>query len=319
MYQQKQNISYPSQLGILIGLAGGGLLVGGIISAGLMFSQLGMAKATKMEELFKPENVNLIRWLQIITTLFLFFIPSVVFARIVSKKPFQYLGFNQYLKIQQAILVIFIMIACLPLAGALAEVMEKIPLSPNLVKKFKAAEDEYEKQVRILTVMKNSADYLWSMIIIALLPALFEETIFRGGLQNILTRWTKMPLVAIIITSIIFSAVHFSFYGFLSRAVLGVVLGLIYYHSGNIWLNILAHIFNNGAAVTYMYLQTAKTGQPPAKEIENTMPLWSGLVGLVILAGLIYIFIRISKPLKQKVEEEAIPTPPEEDNWMLNS
>ena len=108
MYQQKQNISYPSQLGILIGLAGGGLLVGGIISAGLMFSQLGMVKATKMEELFKPENVNLIRWLQIITTLFLFFIPSVVFARIVSKKPFQYLGFNQYLKIQQAILVIFI-------------------------------------------------------------------------------------------------------------------------------------------------------------------------------------------------------------------
>ena len=211
MYQQKQNISYPSQLGILIGLAGSGLLVGGIISAGLMFSQLGMVKATKMEELFKPENVNLIRWLQIITTLFLFFIPSVVFARIVSKKPFQYLGFNQYLKIQQAILVIFIMIACLPLAGALAEVMEKIPLSPNLVKKFKAAEDEYEKQVRILTVMKNSADYLWSMIIIALLPALFEETIFRGGLQNILTRWTKMPLVAIIITSIIFSAVHFSF------------------------------------------------------------------------------------------------------------
>ena len=112
---------------------------------------------------------------------------------------------------------------------------------------------------------------------------------------------------------------HFSFYGFLSRAVLGVVLGLIYYHSGNIWLNILAHIFNNGAAVTYMYLQTAKTGQPPAKEIENTMPLWSGLVGLVILAGLIYIFIRISKPLKQKVEEEAMPTPSEEDNWMLNS
>ena len=148
MYQQKQKISYPSQLGILIGLAGAGLLVGGIISAGLMFSQLGMAKAVKMEELFKPENINLIRWLQIISTFFIFFIPTVVFARIVSKKPFQYLGYNRHIKIQQVILVVLIIIACVPVAGILAEFTQKIPLSPNLVKKFKAVEDEYEKHRR---------------------------------------------------------------------------------------------------------------------------------------------------------------------------
>ncbi|MGE5108714.1 MAG: lysostaphin resistance A-like protein [Sphingobacteriales bacterium] len=314
MYQQKQNLSYLSQLGILIGLAGAGLLFGGILSIVIMLSQLGMTKATNVEELFKPENVNLIRWLQIISTTFLFFIPSVVFARIVSKKPFQYLGYNKFLNLQQAILVILIMIACLPVAGALAELTEKIPLSPNLIKKFKAAEEDYNKQVQVLTLMKNSKDYILSMLIIALLPALFEETIFRGGLQNILTRWTKIPILAIIITSIIFSAVHFSFYGLLSRAALGIVLGLIYYYSGNIWLNILAHMFNNGAAVTYMYLQTAKTGKPPVADIETTMPLWSGAVALIILAGLIYVFIRISKPLKQKAEGE--PPPPQEDNWM---
>lgn len=318
MYQQKQNISYPSQLGILIGLAGAGLLFGGILSIAVMFSQLGMAKAMEVKELFKAENVNLIRWLQIISTTFLFFIPSVVFARIVSKKPFQYLGYNKYLNIQQVILVVLIMIASLPIAGALAELTEKIPLPAHWVKYFKAAEDDYNKQVEVLTLMKNSKDYILSMLIIALLPALFEETIFRGGLQNILTRWTKIPLLAIIITSIIFSAVHFSFYGFLSRAALGIVLGLIYYHSGNIWLNILAHIFNNGAAVTYMYLQTVKTGKPPAADIENTMPLWSGAVALIILVGLIYVFIRISKSLKQKTEEEATP-PPQEDNWMQNN
>jgi uncharacterized protein len=316
MYQQKPNISYPSQLGILVGLVGAGLLFGGLLSIALLFSQLGMAKATDVSQLMKAENVSLIRWLQIISTFFMFFIPAVIFARIVSKKPFQYLGYNNWIRVEQVILVVLIMIACLPVVGALGELTEKIPLSPNLLKKFKAAEENYQKQVELIMTMKNSADYIWSMLIVAILPAVFEETVFRGGLQNILVKWTKLPVLAIIITSIIFSAVHFSFYGFFARVALGVVLGLIYFYSGNLWLSILAHLFNNGAAVTFMYVQVKKTGKLPTTELENTMPLWSGAVALVILAALIYAFIRLSKPLKEKIETAA--KPPEEDNWMFN-
>lgn len=314
MYQQRPNISYPSQLGILIGLVGAGLLFGGILSVAIMFSQLGMTKAQDVNELLKPENVNMIRWLQIVSTFFMFFIPAVIFARIVSKKPFQYLGYNQWIKLEQIALVIVIMIACLPVVGALGELTEKIPLSPALAKRFKAAEDSYEKQVELIMAMKNSADYIWSMLIVAILPAVFEETLFRGGLQNVLTRWTKLPVLAIILTSIVFSAVHFSFYGFFARAALGIVLGLIYYYSGNIWLNIIAHLFNNGAAVTFMYVKTMKTGKVPDKELESTMPLWSGAIAVVILAGLVIAFIRVSKPIKAKIEQEV--AAPEEDNWM---
>ncbi|HET9055292.1 MAG TPA: CPBP family intramembrane glutamic endopeptidase [Chitinophagaceae bacterium] len=315
MYQQKQNISYSSQLLILIGLAGAGLLIGGVLSLVVMFSQLGAVKTTNVEELFKPENVNVLRWIQIISTTFLFFIPAIVFAKIVSKKPFQYLGYNKFLIIQQIVLVVIIMIACLPVVGALAELTEKIPLSPNCVKKFREAEEEYQKQVKILTIMKNGKDYILSLLIIAVLPAIFEETIFRGGLQNVLTRWIKIPFLAILITGIVFSAVHFSFYGFLSRLALGIVLGLIYYYSGNIWLNIIGHMFNNAAAVTFMYLQTKKTGEAPTTELESTMPIWAGLIGVVILGGLVYAFIRTSKVLKQKAEEAASQPAPEDD-WM---
>ena len=314
MYEQKPNISYPSQLGILIGLAGAGLLFGGILSAALLFSQLGIEKAQDLNALLKPENVNMIRWLQIISTFFMFFVPTIVFARIVSKKPFQYLGYNNRIKIEQVVLAVLIMLACLPVAGALGELAEKIPVSAALAKKFKAAEENYQKQVELIMTMKSSADYVWSMLIVAILPAVFEETLFRGGLQNLLTRWTKLPVLAIIITSIIFSAVHFSFYGFLARAALGVVLGMIYFYSGNLWLSIIGHLFNNGAAVTFMYFQTKKTGKLPAEELEANLPLWSGAVGLIFLTGLLYAFIKQSRPLKEKVEQEEKPA--EEDNWM---
>jgi membrane protease YdiL (CAAX protease family) len=315
--QQKPSISYPAQLGILVGLCGAGLLIGGLFSVALLFGQLGMAKAGNVEELLKPENVNILRWLQIISTFFMFFIPAVVFGRIVSKKPFQYLGYNTHFKIEQLLLVVVIMIACLPVAGALAELTEKIPLPTELIKKFKAAEENYSKQVKVLMAMKSGADYIWALLIVAILPAIFEETFFRGGLQNILIRWTRIPVVAIVITSIIFSAIHFSFYGFLARAALGLVLGMIYYYSGNIWLSMLGHLFNNGAAVTFMYYKARATGQLPDKELDtSSMPLWTGIVGLIFLVLLLKIFIRTSKPLKLTVERDA--TPPEEDNWMFN-
>ena len=62
--------------------------------------------------------------------------------------------------------------------------------------------------------MRSPAEFIFSLLVMALFPALFEETLFRGGLQQILVAWFKKPLLAITITSIIFSAVHFSYYGF---------------------------------------------------------------------------------------------------------
>jgi membrane protease YdiL (CAAX protease family) len=314
MYQQRPNISYPTQLGILIGLVGAGLLFGGILSVAIMFSQLGTTKAQDVNELLKPENVNLIRWLQIISTFFMFFVPTVIFARIVSKKPFQYLGYNTWIRLEQVILVILIMIASFPIVSALGELAEKIPLSPSLAKKFKDAEESYQKQVEMVMTMKSTADYILSLLIVAVMPAVFEETLFRGGLQNLLTRWTKLPVLAIIISSIVFSAVHFSFFGFFARAALGVVLGMMYYYSGNIWNNILAHLIYNGTAVSFVYFQTQKTGKISDKEMPSSMPLWLGLVAVITLVGLIIAFIRVSKPVKAKIEQEA--TAPEEDNWM---
>ena len=95
-------------------------------------------------------------------------------------------------------------------------------------------------------------------MVIAFLPALFEETLFRGGMQNLFSRWFKKPLLAIVVTSIIFSAIHGSYLGFLSRFALGFLLGWIYYRTGNIWLNIIGHFFNN--AFARLKLQSVSLG-----------------------------------------------------------
>jgi hypothetical protein len=119
----------------------------------------------------------------------------------------------------------------------------------------------------------------------ALGPAIFEEAFFRGGMQNILQKWTRNPWLAIGLTSLVFSAIHFSYYGFIPRLALGVVLGLLFHYSGSLWLSIAGHFFNNALVVTQIYILTLQ-GKSIDQAMEETGPIWVGLLTLLIMAGL---------------------------------
>jgi len=254
--------TYWGQLGILAGLVAAGLICSGIIQL-ILLTRVNIGDLKDLEtKIFVPENAGILRVVQFLSTLILFFIPTFLYARICHKKPSKHLGFKQAVTIQQAGIAVLIMLAALPLVGTLSELTEKLPFSKATFDRFKAAEDAYNKQVAIIGRMNNFTDYLLSLFMLALLPAVFEETLFRGGIQNLLSRWLKMPILAIIITSAVFSAVHGSYLGFLSRFVLGFVLGWMYYRTGNIWLNIIAHGFYNGTAVTLLYV--TKVNNPNA-------------------------------------------------------
>jgi hypothetical protein len=177
------------------------------------------------------------------------------------------------------------MLVSLPLVGALSELNKIIPVPAAWAKVFRDLEDAYEKQVKVLSHIATFKDYLISMAVMALGPAIFEETFFRGGMQNLLWRWTRKPWLAIIITSIIFSAIHFSYYGFIPRVALGVVLGLLYYYSGNLWLSIAGHFLNNALVVTQIYYLTSQ-GKSIDEAMNETYPIWIDVIALAALAGL---------------------------------
>lgn len=303
--------NYWGQLGILAAFCGAGLIIGGILSLVPLIGKIDIFKSGGdsskiMETILKPENANAVRLMQFITTLFLFFLPPVLYAKVCHVEVNKHLGFNSKLNIAQIGIVILVMIACSPLVDSLQQATEMLPWSKSTMLKFQQAEDDYFKQVMVIARMDNVLDYILSVIVIALLPAVFEETLFRGGLQNLLSRWFKAPIVAIIITSIIFSAIHGSYLGFFSRFALGFLLGWFYYRTGNIWLNIIAHFFNNAAAVTVLYF-TSKPGikMDPSK-MDTHYPLWAGLVSIAIIAGLFILFEKVSKQYIDRPGEEVI-------------
>jgi membrane protease YdiL (CAAX protease family) len=251
------------------------------------------------KEMLNPANVQAVRVVQLVSTFFIFFLPAYFTALIMNKKPLKFLGFSVHFSWRQLLLAIGIMLVSLPLVGSLSEINKLIPLPAAYEKFFKELEETYEKQVVVLSRITGFRDYLISLLIMALGPAIFEETFFRGGMQNLLQQWTRKPWLAIAITSIVFSAIHFSYYGFLPRVALGVVLGLLYYYSGSLWLSIAGHFFNNALVVTQIYYYV-RQGKPIEDAMNESYPIWIGAIALVVLAGLIYIYKKFSEQDKKE-------------------
>jgi len=230
----------------------------------------------------KPENANISRLLNTLASLLAFLLPALILARIVSKQPFAQLGFRRAISKKQLLLIVVITFASMVLSGALGELNERIPIPANWFAKAKALEDAYKEAMLSMASMKTMGDYLLSLVVLAAAPALFEEVLFRGGFQQIFIGWTKNKWAGIIITSILFSAIHFSYFGFLPRAALGIVLGLIFVYSKNIWLSIALHFLNNAFVVTQLYI-VSRQGKSIEKTMDENMPIWWGAIALLLL------------------------------------
>ncbi len=105
---------------------------------------------------------------------------------------------------------------------------------------------------------------------IALLPALGEELLFRGVAQRLLANWSGNAHVAVWVAAILFSAIHMQFLGFVPRLCMGAALGYLFLWSGNRWYPIIAHFANNAMAVVIVYMQQHGSSQTT---LEPTSPM----------------------------------------------
>lgn len=306
---QRQQISYPLQFLMLLGLVGLFMIFGSILIAALGSNLLGVSLFQVPDALNRPQNANISRLLNTLATLIAFLIPAFVFAKVISKQPFSWLGFNKKMNSKQLLIVVLITFAGMILSGSLGMLNQDIPLSEGLLKQAQQLENTYKNAMMNMAHMTNLTDYLLAMLVMALAPAIFEEVLFRGAFQQVFIGWTKHAWAGIIITSILFSAIHFSFFGFLPRIALGLILGLIFFYTNNLWLSILLHFLNNGFVVTQLYILTAQ-GKSIDKVMDETMPIWWGCIALVLLVVLFRLLITESTQFKKSVavpNEEIIP------------
>ena len=235
-----------------------------------------------------------------------------------SGHSFIFFSFNFHFNFKQFLLAIGILILAILLIAPIAYINKILPISKDWAVYFKALEVKRATQEATLIQLDSFPKYILPLFMIAFLPGFFEETFFRGGLQNLLTRWFKGPWAAIILTSIIFSLVHLSYYGFLVRLALGMILGFIFYYGKSLWLNVFCHFLFNGIQITVLYVMTMN-GVKNSANIEDTyVPLWIGAMVLLLLLYLFKLYKRTSA-IKQSQYIEEITLEDEFHNWTANN
>jgi uncharacterized protein len=279
-YKSVKGFSGAGALGMLIIFLGlGFILAGGVqlyigmqmIPEGTPMPEIGdrMIKA-----LLDPKNVGLARLSQVLGTFLLLFVPTVLYSLVVNGKNKFWLGFNSLFSVKQVFIAFFLIMVANLLASPLADLTKSVVANfPNLNAFAKNLEDTYNEQVLALSNLRSWSEYIMAIFIMAFFPALFEEVFFRGAMQNLLEKWWKNPLLAILITSLVFSFIHFSVYLFLSRAVLGFVLGLLYYKTKNIWVNIFAHFLNNAIAVSQLFYLSRQNKKVELEQLEPQLDI----------------------------------------------
>ncbi|HRX92575.1 MAG TPA: type II CAAX endopeptidase family protein [Chitinophagaceae bacterium] len=293
-----KGLSYTAGFFMLIAFTVASIILASIISIPVWKAMTGTSFLDMEKNMTNPAFADAYKVIQVITMLIGFLLPAVFTAFLLSRKPSRLMGFPGKITSQQAGLVILVMISALFVSGSLGYLNQQIPLPDSLKLRFDNMEDEYMQQMEAIIGLNNIGQLIISLLIMALLPAFCEEALFRGGFQNFLNRATNNPWVSIITVSLIFSAAHLSWYGFLPRLFLGLILGVIYHYSGRLWLSILAHFLNNAIALVmlYAYKQQGKPVDEAMSEAGD-MAYW-GFLALPLVIALLVIFIKRSpKPV----------------------
>ena len=165
-------------------------------------------------------------------------------------------------------------------------------------------EDAYNQQILAMSHLKSWGSLIIAIFITAFFPALFEEMLFRGAIQNLFIRWWKRPVLGIIIASLVFSFVHGEVYPFLSRAVLGFALGMLYWQSKNIWVNVIVHFLNNTFFLVQLFILSRNNEKFDLSKADDHSALWIQLLSIVVFYFLFVLFKKVSAKKRATIEME---------------
>ena len=309
--------SRPPTIGGLTMLIGF-ILIGGVISTLLLFVILAVSKGmglteaqTYLSDLATNPAATAGSWyelmlLQAINHLGTFFLPALGYWYFIERRRWSQFSARPVSAVAGLGLVAFIVIAFMPFDGLVIEWNQNLHLPETLEpieNWIRAKEKGLEGITRFLTTFNTVGQLLVALVVIALIPAIGEETLFRGILQRNIGFWTGNAHIGIWVSAALFSAIHVQFLGFFPRMLLGALFGYLYVWSGTIWVPILAHFVNNGFTVFMVYLHQQKV---TTLDIESTqsVPITGALTAGIITAGLLYYFKKSNETVSGVRNEE---------------
>lgn len=277
---------------ILIGMALGGIIGVFVLTAiwgnaDILNEIITLDQATG----YTPDRWYKIIILQAISHLFTFLIPSLIFWVSLERKKMSAFYLQSRDSYKDLIPVFFLTITLMPFTGLVAEWNEAMKLPEGLsgVEHWmRENETTLARLTDFLLSFQTIPELFVAIVVIAVIPAIGEEVLFRGILQRKLAgHWANVHL-AIWLSAFIFSTIHFQFFGFFPRLFLGALFGYLYFWTGRLAIAIFAHFVNNAVTVVLMWLYRQKLLNIDIAS-DDAIPLWAGMASLAVSSWLLWV------------------------------
>lgn len=293
-------------VGFLILCFFGGQLLGLVIAAlvlGMGFAEISNVIVHSTGD---AESRTVILVTQAVSAFCSFILIPVFYVTSIEKRPLRSLGIGRVQMIA-VILTILSVIAFMSFNAIFIELNKNLDLPDwlgGLERWIQQKEEMAERLTQSLITFNSVSQLLIGLVVIALIPAVGEELVFRGVVQAKLFGLTRNVHAAVWFAAFIFSFFHFQFYGFIPRMLLGVLFGYLYAWSGNLLYPIIGH-FTNNAFTLIMFFFYQRKAVPIDIEDTASVPLAYSLIGMVItaliLVSLKNYFTRFREPRNEEL------------------
>lgn len=282
------------------------LLLTIILLSALVFALLGMllgklffnvdidSLAKIISEPETDRQIAFIKFYQFINQIGVFVFPAILFSFLVSSSSKKYLKVNRLPNTTNLIIMGLVVFTALPFINFLGDLNQSMSFPKFLsgVENWMLDKEIQAKQLTETFLKTNSIGGLMiNLLIVAAVPAIGEELIFRGLILKLFKDITHNAHWAVLISAFIFAAIHLQFYGFLPRFFLGLVLGYSFVITQNLWVPVFIHFINNAASVIVYFLHYNGYLNIPMEDfgsVQNPVYIVGSLLITVWLMVIVY-------------------------------
>ncbi|GHT13105.1 hypothetical protein FACS189426_17520 [Bacteroidia bacterium] len=246
------------------------------------------------------QNLNnqpdLMREMQFLQILGIFIFPPIICAWLFSDNYKEYLHIEHPIHLPVVAWTFISIVVFVPFINFTSYLNQQM-VFPEALKGLeiwmKEMEEAMGRQLEAMLFTHNIREIIFNILVVCVFTGIGEEFMFRGLLQTMFGRALKNPHVLVWTIAILFSAIHFQFYGFLPRMILGAYLGYLMYYTKSIWISAFAHFTHNLCTLSIVYaFQDSPEKMQQADTIGTGSTWWIAVASLALFA---FCFLQIKK------------------------
>jgi membrane protease YdiL (CAAX protease family) len=280
-----------------------------------------MDNPASLENFSDPFVIDANRLLLVFQHIGFFILPSIVFLKLTTNSPKEFVLWRKNISGLLTIIVIVLLLSFMPIVNFFIQLNESMvfpEFMAGIEAIFRSMEDAAMALTEALIEMNSISDLFYMTLLVAVLPAFGEELMFRGIIQRLLTVQFNNYHWGIWGSAFLFSAIHFQFYGFLPRMLLGALFGYMLVYTGSIIYPMVAHFVNNFASLLLAYL--IQHGKIP-QEIDTIGANyeWQFILPGLVISILLFHYLKKNRNPELLKQYQVLPQDDIEDDYFVVS